>query len=78
MPYKWDAKKDEFIESEESVFICLDKITEEYGINKDKCIEEIKSREKYLKYLLNKKITSFEEVHNKIQEYYNKKYAFGS
>ncbi|MCK5477261.1 MAG: type II/IV secretion system ATPase subunit [Candidatus Aenigmarchaeota archaeon] len=71
-PYSWNPKKDIFVEKKDDVFACLNKISQEYGINEEEAGEEIRKRERYISFLLKKKILSFEYVYEKIEEYYNK------
>ncbi|RLG14893.1 MAG: secretion system protein E [Candidatus Nanohalarchaeota archaeon] len=71
-PFKWNPKTDKFMEKKDDVFVCLTKLSEEYGIEPEECLAEIKRREKYLLWMKKHKIESFQYVYEKIEQYYNK------
>ena len=71
-PYFWDPKTDSYVEKKKDLLSCLDKLTSEYGIDQAEAMKEINRREKYIFWLLKKKISSFQYVYEKIEEYYNK------
>lgn len=68
VPFMWDPKDDNFyFKTESKVF---EKISERYGISKEKLVEEFKLRTRFLFELFKRKIIDFTAVQKIINEYY--------
>ena len=66
--YKWDAFNDNYVKVNKSVKI--KEICEKIGLNYKKALQEIKRREKLLRWLHKNRIKTYEEVAKYIQGYY--------
>ncbi len=67
-PFMWNPKDDNFyFKTESKVF---EKISERYGISKEKLLEEFKLRTRFLFELYKRKINDFNAIQKVINEYY--------
>lgn len=68
IPFMWNPKDDTFyFKTESKVF---EKISERYGLEKEKLLEEFKLRTRFLFQLFKRKITDFNAIQKIINEYY--------